>query len=343
MNSGLPKNIEVRLRDHPNDLIVSASDYLFEEVSIPIPKEGQILIRNIYISVDAGSRAMLDREGYVINLRPGDAVRSSVIAEVVESKHEKFAAGDLIHGFSKWSNYGVISPDRMGSACYKIDPVAPLPTYNGMMGLTGFTAYLGMLNIGDAKPGETVVISAAAGAVGLTAGQIAKIKGARVIGVAGGPEKCEFLVDKAGFDSYADYKKGNLQKQLEVVCPDGIDVYFENVGGEVQKAVLPLMNDFGRIPLCGQIAQYGQESEPGPNWFILTLKRIKAQGFLASDHFDQLDDFFRETVEWYKSGQYKSWVTITKGIENAPDAVNSLISGTNIGKQLIQVGDDPTA
>ena len=334
------ENLQVRLRDHPRQRLVTTDDYIFEPCEIPAPKEGQILVRTVYQSIDAGSRAMLDRTGYVVNMKPGELVGSSLIGQVMESRHPDYTPGDYVHGHGRWARYLLLNPARLGARCYRIVPKAPLSAYLGIFGFTGFTAWIGMALIGKPEPSQTVVVSAAAGAVGLAACQIGKIMEARIVGIAGGPEKCALLSQEIGCDAVVDYKAGDLGLQLDAACPDGIDVYFENVGGETQRAVLPRMNNFGRVPLCGQIAQYGDDAQQGPNWFVLTLKRLLAQGFLASDHMEHFAPFIAQAEEWHAKGVYRNRVTVTEGLENAADAVNSLVTGRNIGKQMIQIGPE---
>lgn len=333
-------NLQVRLRNHPKQRLVSSDDYIFEPCPIPTPGDGQILLRTVYQSIDAGSRAMLDPTGYVVNMKPGELVGSSLIGQVMESRHPDYAPGDYVHGHGRWARYLLLNPARLGARCYRIVPKAPLSAYLGMFGFTGFTAWIGMALIGKPEPSQTVVVSAAAGAVGLAACQMAKIMGARVVGIAGGTEKCALLSKEIGCDAVVDYKANGLDAQLDATCPNGIDVYFENVGGETQRAVLPRMNVFGRIPLCGQVAQYGDDAQQGPNWFVITLKRLLVQGFLAPDHMEHFAPFIAQVEAWHAEGRYRNYVTVTQGLENAADAVNSLVTGRNIGKQMIQIGPE---
>ena len=209
--------------------------------------------------------------------------------------------------------------------------------------MPGMTAYVGLLDIGQPKPGETVVVSAAAGAVGSAVGQMARLKGARAIGVAGSPDKCAYVVKELGFDACVSYRSANLVDALKAACPKGIDVYFDNVGGDVLKAVLPQMNPFGRIPLCGHIAQYSAtEMPPGPNLGIAVGMRLKIQGFIVGDHGDRLADFLRDASGWVREGTLKYREDIAEGLESAPQAFIGLLRGENLGKQLVRVAPDPT-
>jgi NADPH-dependent curcumin reductase CurA len=214
----------------------------------------------------------------------------------------------------------------------------------GALGLVGFTAYIGIFEIGRPRPGETVLVSAAAGATGALAGQFARIAGARVVGIAGGAVKCDFVKAGLGFDDCIDYKQGDLPAALRSACPNGVDVYYENVGGEIQKAAFGLLNNFGRVALCGQVAQYsGQGESPGPNLMGLVLKRATVRGFLAMDHMERHAEFIEKASNWYAEGRLKHHATLITGLKNIHEAINSLVAGRNIGKQLCQVSADPTS
>lgn len=325
---------------HPAQLTVSAEDFQILQMPVAEPGERELLVKTIYIGVDAGCRAMMNDDPYVVNMAVGHPFVGTQIAQVVQSNAEGFAPGDFVHTMSTWSDFSVFKPAELGPWCYKIDGDLSLAVHLAGLGFTGFTAWVGLNEIARPTQDDTVVVSAAAGAVGFAAGQLARMTGTkRVVGIAGGANKCQYVVEEGGFDACVDYKDPAFADHLKTACPEGIDVYFENVGGKVQQTVLPLMNDFGRIALCGQVAQYGDEASHGPNWFPLTLKRLKVQGFLANDHFECFAQFRGETEKWFRSGDYKSPVSIVKGLENCHEAINSLISGKNLGRQVIQVAE----
>ena len=337
-------NQSVRLRRFPAAGPLVAED--FEIVSEPLQplRDGQIRIRTRYASVDAGHRAMIDpNSDYVVKLAPGDQVPcAGVVGPVIESRHSDFKPGDyaLAFTFGAWQKYFV--PNAAMGPVLKVDPaLEPLHAYIGVLGLVGFTGYIGIFEIGKPKLGETVVVSAAAGAVGAVAGQLAKIAGARVVGIAGGADKCRFVTEQLGFDACVDYKAGDLDSQLQAACPNGIDVYFENVGGAVLEAVWPQLNVFGRVVMCGQISQYAGAMPPGPNLFACTLKRLTIRGFLAFDHYDLLPEFQERVGRWYREGQLRHFASVAEGFENAYAAVNNLVSGGNRGKQVIHVSHEP--
>jgi NADPH-dependent curcumin reductase CurA len=322
---------------------------VFELRSAPLPvlKDGDILVRIIYISIDAGSRAQFDdRADYVFKTAVGQMPGSSgAVGQVVESRHPGWRAGDFVAtGHTRWQLYQKFSPSRE-QFLVKIDPATgPLAMHLGALGLVGFTAYIGIFEVGRPRPGETVLVSAAAGATGALAGQFARIAGARVVGIAGGATKCDFVKANLGFDDCVDYKGIDLPAALRSACPNGVDVYYENVGGEIQKAAFALLNNFARVALCGQVAQYsGQGEAPGPNLMGLVLKRATVRGFLAMDHMERHAEFIEKAGSWYAEGRLKHHATLTVGLENIHEAINSLVAGRNIGKQLCQVSPDPTS
>jgi NADPH-dependent curcumin reductase CurA len=264
------------------------------------------------------------------------------VSRVEESKHPGFAPGDLVQAYAGWQDYAISN----GAGLRKLDPGMQRPSYAvGVLGMPGFTAYVGLLDIGAPKSGETVVVAAATGAVGSAVGQIAKLKSCRVIGIAGGRAKCNFAVREFGFDACLDHKDPNLPSQLAEACPKGIDVYFENVGGAVFDAVFPLLNTFARIPVCGLIARYNATSLPeGPDRLpLLTLtilqKRMKLQGFIISDHAARHGDFLRDMTQWVQDGRVKSREDIVHGLESAPSAFLGLLQGRNFGKLVVKVSD----
>ncbi|MEH6561383.1 MAG: zinc-binding dehydrogenase, partial [Marinobacter sp.] len=267
------------------------------------------------------------------------------ISEVVISNSTAVSAGDYVLSSNGWQRYAVANADTL----VKLDPAqAPISTGVGVLGMPGFTAYVGLLLFGQPKQGDTVVVSAAAGAVGQVVGQIAKMRGCRVVGVAGAPDKCDHVVREYGFDACVNYKDDDFEAQLEKACPDGIDIYFENVGGRVFDAVMTLVNDFARIPICGRIAHYNQTSLPeGPDRLVpfmgkILVKRLMLRGFIQSDHLEHLADFRRDMSQWIQDGNIHYQEDIVDGLENAVSAFQGLLQGKNRGKMLVRVAPDPT-
>jgi hypothetical protein len=315
----------------------------FELVQSPVPRpaDGEILCRTIYLSLDPYMRGRISGvKSYAKGVDPGELMVGGTVGEVVESRHAGFAKGDLVAGYDGWQGYGL----SKGVGVRKLHPAqAPISTALGVLGMPGMTAYVGLLDIGRPKPGETVVVSAASGAVGSAVGQIAKIKDCRVVGVAGGKAKCDYVVDELGFDACVDYKAGDLFSGLSEACPNGVDVYFDNVGGEILKAALRLVTPHARVPLCGLISQYNAtEPPPGPNWGPLLINRVLVKGFIISDHLDRMPDFLRDCTGWVREGRLRYREDIVAGLENAPAAFIGLLEGRNFGKLLVKVGEDPT-
>jgi hypothetical protein len=283
---------------------------------------------------------MSDRKSYASPVGIGEVMVGGTVSEVVASKLEEFTPGDIVEGRIGWQEYALSD----GIGMRKVDPaLGPISTALGVLGMPGMTAYFGLFNIGQPKPGETVVVSAAAGAVGAIVGQLAKIKGCRVIGIAGVPEKCAYVVDELGFDAAVSHYQPDLAQQLEKACPNGIDVYFENVGGRTFEAVLPLLNDFARIPVCGLIAHYNDTELPaGPNQVPLLMRailthRLTVRGFLWGDFLDQQASFFEDVSRWIKEKRIKYREDIVEGLENAPGAFVKLFRGENFGKLLVEI------
>ena len=323
------------------------TDFEIAEAPAPSPADGEVLCRTIWLSLDPYMRGrMNDVKSYAAPVEIGGVMVGGTVSEVIESKHPGFAPGDFVLGYGGWQTHHVARvtarPGPFGPL--KLDPkTAPISTALGVLGMPGMTAYVGLLDIGQPKPGETVVVSAAAGAVGSAVGQMAKLKGARAVGVAGSPEKCAYVVKELGFDACVSYRSPDLFGALKAECPNGIDVYFDNVGGDVLKAVLRQVNPFARIPLCGHIAQYSAtELPPGPNLGVVVGMRVKIQGFIVSDHADRLGDFLREASAWVRDGRLKYHEDVADGLENAPQAFIGLLRGKNLGKQLVRVAPDPT-
>lgn len=318
------------------------SDFELKEVAMGEPGEGEYLGKVIWLSLDPYMRGrMSERKGYAANQELGQPIVGGTVSQVVKSRNPHFKEGDYVTDFAGWQSYSISN----GTGARKLDPKqAPLSTALSVLGMPGMTAWYGLTQIGKPKAGETVVVSAASGAVGSVVGQLAKILGCRAVGIAGGKDKCDYVVKELGFDACVDYRNApNLFQAVREACPKGIDIYFENVGGKVAEAVLPQLNDFARVPLCGMISQYNATDLPsGPNWAMLLIKRILVQGFIISDHFDRVGDFIQAVAPAIMSGKLKYREDVVKGIENAPKAFIGLLKGENFGKMLVQVADDPT-
>lgn len=318
----------------------SDENFRLKEVEVPELLDGQVLIRTLYLSVDPYMRGrMSDAKSYVEPFPLGEVLTGGVVGEIVESKHEKWQTGDVVVGLGGWQDYTVSN----GRGLLKIDPTqAPISTALGIVGMTGLTAYFGLLDIGQPQEGETVVVSGAAGAVGTVAGQIAKLKGCRVVGIAGDDSKCDYLVKELGFDVALNYKSTpNLSSALQEACPQGVDVYFDNVGGEITDAVMHHLNFQARIAICGQISQYNLEQPTlGPRVFVQLLKKSAlAKGFIVNDYAPRHMEGMQQLIQWLAAGQLKYSENIVDGLENAVDAFLGLFRGENIGKQLVKVSD----
>ncbi len=334
---------EIHLRRRPVG-IPKEDDFELVEVPVPKPENGELLVRNIYMSVDPYMRGRMDEyESYVPPFQLGAVMSGGTVGQVVETKIESFNVGDYVLSDRGWREYFT----TRGQSLLKIDPsIAPIQSFLGTFGMPGLTAYVGLLDIGKPKEGETVFVSAAAGAVGSVACQIAKIKGCRVVGSAGSQEKIDWLTGEVGVDAAFNYKEvGKLIPELKKHCPDGIDMYFENVGGEHLEAALQLMNNYGRLVMCGSISDYNVTKPPaGPrNLGYSVTKRLTLKGFIVSDHFDQLPQFYSDMRGWIEAGRMKSRETMHEGIKNAPKAFIGLFQGANIGKMLVKIGPDSAA
>ncbi len=328
-------NMQVLLASRPTGWVTEAN---FKIVNTPVaqPAEGQILVRNHYLSLDPYMRGrMNDVKSYAAKQEIDAVMVGGTVGEVIESKHPKFKAGDIVTGFYGWQQYGCSD----GTGVNKVDVShVPMSAYLGVIGMPGVTAWVGLLDICQPKSGETVVVSAASGAVGSAVGQIAKLKGCRTVGIAGGKEKCDYVVKELGFDACVDYKAGNLNQDLKAATPGGIDCYFENVGGEILDAVLRRTNAFARIAVCGLISQYNATEPYGVKTFqaILT-NRIKVQGFIVSDRLNLWPQALSDLTGWVASGQLKYRETVAQGLDNAPKAFIGLLKGQNFGKQLVKL------
>ena len=315
---------------------VSEKNFRLESAPLPQPKDGEVLVKNLWLSLDPYMRGrMNDTKSYAAKQEIGEVMVGGAAGEVIESRNPKFAVGDQVVGMLGWQQFGCSN----GVGLNKIDTSrVPMPAFLGVLGMPGVTAWVGLLDICQPKAGETVVVSAASGAVGSVVGQIAKLKGCRTVGIAGGREKCDYVVKELGFDACVDYKAGRLDDDLKAAAPGGIDCYFENVGGEILDAVLRRMNAFSRIAVCGLISQYNATEPYGVQTFqsILT-NRIKVQGFIVSDRMELWAKALPELIGWVASGKIKYRETVAQGLENAPKAFIGLLKGENFGKQLVKL------
>jgi NADPH-dependent curcumin reductase CurA len=317
------------------------SDFSLIEAPIPEPGPGQFLCRTIYLSLDPYMRGrMRAAASYAKPVEVGQVMVGGTVSQVVRSQHAGLADGDVVLGYSGWQEYAVSD----GQGVYKLDPrQGPISYYLGVLGMPGLTAYAALLDIGRPKAGETVVVSSAAGAVGSVVGQIAKIKGCRVVGIAGSDAKCAYLVNELGFDACINRRTEDLNAALARTCPAAIDIYYDNVAGPLLEAVLRHLNVGARIPLVGLISQYNAPTPPpGPNLMPLLIKRALIQGFLVIDYEHRREAFLRDVSSWLKEGKLKYREDVVQGLENAPRAFLGLFRGENFGKLLVRVSPDPT-
>ena len=338
-------NTRILLNAHPAGFPAD-TDFKLVEIPIPEPAAGELLIRTIYLSLDPYMRGRMNPgASYAKNVEIGDVMTAQTVGQVVASRHDQFAEGDIVLSGNGWQEYAVA--DARGVR--KLDPAAaPISTAVGVLGMPGMTAYVGLLDVGELKTGDNVVVSAASGAVGGVVGQIARIKGCRVVGVAGVQKKCDYVTGELRFDACVSHRSDTFADDLKAACPDGIDLYFENVGGKVFDAVLPLLNDFARVPICGRIANYNMTRLPdGPNEVprlmgLTLVRRLMIRGFIVFDHAARQNDFLRDVSGWIRSGELKYREDIVEGIDRAVGAFQGLLRGENFGKLLVRVSDDPT-
>jgi NADPH-dependent curcumin reductase CurA len=317
------------------------SDFRIEKIPVPQPGPGEMLLRTLWLSLDPYMRGrMSDAPSYATPVAIGQVMEGRTVSEVVASNLADYAVGDIVLSPSGWQTHAL----SQGKLARKIDPsIAPVSTALGVLGMPGMTAYTGLDEIGKPKAGETVVVSAASGAVGSAVGQIARIKGARAVGIAGGSDKCRYVTEQLGFDACLDHRAPDLPGRLKAACPNGIDVYFENVGGAVFEAVFPLLNNFARVPVCGQIATYNATEMPAGELRTSALtrailtKRLTLRGFIVTDFAARQGDFLRDVSGWLRDGRIKHREDIVDGIENAPRALIGLLRGENFGKMLVRV------
>ncbi|MDP5255378.1 MULTISPECIES: NADP-dependent oxidoreductase [unclassified Vibrio] len=320
----------------------TAENFRLEQAEKPTPADGEVLLRCVYLSLDPYMRGrMSDAKSYADPVAIDEVMVGGTVCQVEESRNDEFLVGEWVVAFTGWQDYAVSN----GQGLLKLGQNPAHPSYAlGVMGMPGFTAYMGLLDIGQPKAGETVVVAAATGPVGATVGQIAKLKGCRVVGIAGGEEKCRYALNDLGFDACIDHKAEDFAEQLTQACDAGIDVYFENVGGKVFDAVLPLLNAKARIPLCGMVSQYNATApQPGPDRMgalmgQLLVKRIKMQGFIIFDDYGhRYQEFAEAMTPWVENGDIQYREQIVSGLENAPEAFIGLLEGKNFGKLVIQV------
>jgi NADPH-dependent curcumin reductase CurA len=334
------KNRQWRLASRPTGEVEEQNFTWVEEPVPTLEKDGQILVRSLYLSLDPTMRGWMARDSYLPAVPIGSVMRGSAAGRVVASRHPGFAPGDHVQGFFGWQDYAVAEPGGLGAPT-KLPRSVPLTQALGVLGGTGITAYFGLLDVGKPKEGETVVVSGAAGATGSIVGQIAKITGCRVIGIAGGADKCAWVKDELGFDACIDYKREDVGARLGELCPKGVDVYFDNVGGDILDAALARLAMRGRVVVCGAISQYNAgELPPGPKHYLnLLLKRGRMEGFLVLDYLPRAGEAVMALAEWLAEGKIKDRVDVQEGLENAPAALRRLFRGENVGKQLLKIAD----
>jgi len=336
-------NQKVVLASRPRGL-PRPEDFRIEQEPLPAPAAGQVLLQVLWLSLDPYMRGRMDAaKSYAKPVEVGAVMEGGTVARVLDSRHEGFAAGDIVLSYSGWQRYAVDD----GATLRKLDPAAAPPsTALGVLGMPGFTAWSGLLQIGRPRAGETVVVAAASGAVGSAVGQIARIHGARAVGIAGGADKCAFVREVLGFDAVVDHRAADFEARLAAACPDGVDVYFENVGGKVWDAVFPLLNDFARVPVCGLISQYNElpQAGPGPDRLALLMrdilkKSLNLRGFIQREFLHLQPDFLEQAQGWIREDRLRYREDVVEGLQNAPQALIDLLQGRNFGKLVVKVAD----
>jgi len=334
------KNRQWVLSKRPEGM-VGEHNFKWQEVEVESPSEGEMLVKNLYLSFDPAQRGwMEDRKSYVPPVQIGEVMRAGSVAQVIESRHPEFKEGEIVQGTFGWQDYAVTDGSGMMSAT-KVPSDIPITSPLSVFGITGLTAYFGLLDVGKPKEGDTVVVSGAAGATGSVAGQIAKIKGCKVIGTAGGEDKCNWLMNEANFDFAIDYKKDNISKALRESCPKGINLVFDNVGGEFLDKSLAQIAQNARIVLCGAISRYNEKIlPPGPsNYMALIFMRARMEGFILLDYASKFSEAISELRGWVDEGKITYKEDIQEGLENAPTTLLRLYTGQNVGKQLLKLSD----
>jgi len=334
-------NRQVILRRRPEGM-PAAEDFAIAEAPLPEPAAGEVLLRGLYLSLDPYMRGRISSgvRSYAKPVEIGGVIEGRVVGQVAASRDPAFRDGDFAYGGYGWQLYSAVKAAEL----VKLDPTeAPLSTALGVLGMPGLTAYVGISDIGRPQSGETIVVSAASGAVGAVAGQLARRAGARAVGIAGGPDKCRYVEEELGFEACIDHRSGDLGPALDRACPNGIDVYWENVGGAVQQAVFPRLNDFGRMVMCGMVSEYNDRApRPGPNLTSAVRKRLKIQGFIVSDQWSRLQEYRAMAAPLFRNGTLKYREDIVDGLDNAPKAFIGLLQGENFGKLLVRLAGDPT-
>lgn len=334
------ENRQILLKRRPAGMPQPA-DFETVEAPLPEPSAGEVVVRGLYLSLDPYMRGRIsDARSYAKPVEIGAVIEGRVVGEVARSRDPDFREGEFVVGGSGWQLYSAVP----GKGLVRLDPAeAPLSTALGVLGMPGLTAYVGLSDIGRPQAGETVVVSAASGAVGAVAGQLAKRAGARVVGIAGGADKCRYVANELGFEACLDHRSADLAAALDRACPNGIDVYFENVGGAVQAAVFPLFADFGRMIMCGMVAEYNDGTpRPGPNLMAAVRKRLKIQGFIVGDQWQRWAEYRAMAAPLLRAGALKYREDIVDGLANAPAAFIGLLAGRNFGKLLVRLAPDPT-
>ncbi|MET3521832.1 NADP-dependent oxidoreductase [Mesorhizobium abyssinicae] len=341
MSNNYPSiNRQVILKARPKGM-PTQEDFGLIEAPIPKPGPGQVLVRNLLLSLDPYMRGIMDEgESYQSPVPLGEVMRGHTVSQVVTSRAEGFVDGDIVFCAGQWQDYSVQNPQGAPPP-RKIDVVAaPAAAWLGPMGLPGWTAYVGLFDLSAPRPGETLVVSAASGAVGSLVGQLAKSQGLRVVGIAGGPSKCAYAVKELRFDACVDYKAPDFAKALAGACPSGIDIDFENAGGPVLEAIWPLLNPGARVVVCGLIAQYNATTAvPGPDLTWLLKRRITMRGFIISDHRERLPKAIGDMLDWYRNGKLTFREDVVEGLENAPEVFIGMLQGRNFGKLLVRLNE----
>ena len=329
-------NRQIVLAQLPGGDHLAPQHFRLNQAVTAAPGEGEVLLKILYVSLDAANRAWMQGATYRSAIEAGDVMAGGALAEVVESKAAHLAPGDLVFADTGWQEYAVLPAKRLA----KIPRIEPLTHLLSVYGVAGLTAYFGLLECGQPKAGETVVVSAAAGSVGSLVGQIAKIKGCRTVGIAGGEAKCKLLVEQLGFDAAVDYKSQNVRKALREAAPNGVDVYFDNVGGDILEAALFNMNTHGRIACCGAVSQYDGAAPPhGPRGVpgLIVTKRLNLRGFIVNDFDDQQEQALKDLQAWVADGSLKVPEDVLEGLESLPAALVGLLAGENVGKRMVKV------
>lgn len=331
-------NTQVLLTERPSGKL-ETSNFTIRDGDMPTLDDGQVLVRSVLLSIDAANRAWMQGATYKSAVEEGDVMHGGAIAEVLESRSDRFAEGDLVWGEVGWQEYAALDARHLAP----VGAHRPLTHHLSVLGVAGLTAYHGLLDVVGIEEGETLLVSAAAGSVGSLVGQIGTIRGARVVGIAGGPEKCQWVVDELGFDACIDYRGEKLSRALREHCPDGVDVYFDNVGGPILEAALFAMNLHGRISCCGAVSQYDSDAPTGPRGVpgLIVTKRLTMKGFIVMDYADQQDRAIADLSAWAADGRLKVVEDVIDGLEAAPDALVGLLAGQNRGKRMVRVSPDP--